>query len=34
MKSIYSDPTQATRIEEMKKELARLRKFYKLPNKE
>ena len=34
MRSIYSDPAQATRIEEMKKELARLRKFYKLPNKE
>ncbi len=34
MQSIYGDPAQATRIEEMKKELARLRKFYKLPDEE
>jgi len=34
MKSTYDDPAQAPRIKEMKTELARLRKFYKLPNKE
>jgi len=34
MKSTYDDPAQAPRIKEVKTELARLRKFYKLPNKE
>ncbi|MFC1498926.1 sulfatase/phosphatase domain-containing protein [Verrucomicrobiota bacterium] len=31
MKSVYGDSDQAVRIAEMKKELQRLRKFYKVP---
>ena len=34
MKSIYNDTAQTERIEEMKEELQRLRKHYKVPKEQ